>query len=123
MANQYSVTYAVPIGEYFFGDQIHLGYDSKGVLTGVTFSQTDPIELSEEEEHALLANLPSRDKFCQMAQTYLKENYPATFYGMELSSNPILVKTTAGYTLRGSFALFSEDGCKTLESYAYDISL
>lgn len=123
MANQYSVTYAVPIGEYFFGDQIHLGYDGKGVLTGVTFSQTDPIELSEEEERALIAKLPSRDEFYQMAQDYLKETYPAPFCGMEQSSNPILVKTTAGYTLRGSFALIAEDGCKVLESYSYDISL
>ena len=126
VAYPYTVKYGVPIGDYFFADQIILRFSGAGELIDASFPMDDPVELSEEEQTRLVEKLPSYEAFCKMAQTAMKEQHPEMAKA-EIDSAPVLSKTVSGYTLCASVLLTYAAGkpyeYTELEAFSYDISM
>lgn len=126
VAYPYTVKYGVPIGDYFFADQIILRFSGAGELIDASFPMDDPAELSEEEQTRLVEKLPSYETFCKMAQTAMKEQHPEMAKA-EIDSAPVLSKTVSGYTLCASVSLTYAAGkpyeYTELEAFSYDVSM
>ena len=97
--NAYVVKYGIPVGDYFWGDQIVLRFSANGNLTDVSLSQNAPIQLSDQEKSELNNNLPTQSELLSAATTHLAEEYGGSISNINIT-NTILVKTVTGFELR-----------------------
>ncbi len=99
-ANAYTVHYGVPIGEYFFGDQVIMHYSHGGDINSITFPQNAPPMLEAKQIQKLNDALPSKAQLHTLAVEHVQAQHMDAEAEKISVENAIIVQGLSGYELR-----------------------
>lgn len=97
--NRYTISYGIPIGDFFTSDRIMMHLSPSGDLIDVNFPQTSLYtDMTEKEKEKLAQRLPSKEQVKQYAEEKMNDKYGEILVGVEISSIN-LRKNGSGYEI------------------------